>query len=246
LSWDANPVAGVSYSVEARNYGYQGDWYPLGSTRQTSWLFEPPTYGIVWGFRVIARNMAGDSESVAVDQVSLPWLPYGSPPKYGFNSSNGADGAATLLAFAAECVDSVRQRVCFNRTVTGDQPSTIGNFLFYAGDKADFIKRVRCEAYQNAVLFRRSGAGAVNAVGQDLLRHEAIHSMQEGGFPLPAGGFGTFLAAYGWESLHSLSRTLTPWKDNAFEIQAGLERGGYQPFDDAQQLCSWWSVRKNF
>ncbi len=246
LSWDSNPVAGVTYSVEVRNASHQGAWYPWESTRQTSSLFDPSTYGIVWEFRVIARNMTGSSEpSNVVRQVSLPWLPYGSPPSYGFNGSNGANGAAIPVAMSLECDDSFRQKICFGWSVGGDQPSTIGDYFFYPGDRADLNRWIRCEAYENMYLRGRSGADTVNAVGQDLLRHEAIHSMQEGGY-LPPQGFGLFVGAYIYESVQSKIRTGDWALNNAFEINAGLERGGYQAFDNVQGLCSHWNVRSSY
>ncbi|WP_052684436.1 fibronectin type III domain-containing protein [Lentzea aerocolonigenes] len=246
LYWDSNPVPGVSYSVEVRNASHQGVWYPWESTRQTSSVFDPSTYGIVWEFRVIARNMTGSSEpSDVARQVSLPWLPYGSPPSYGFNGGNGANAAAVPVAMSLECDDSFRQKICFGWSVGGNQPSTIGDYFFYPGSREDLNRWIRCEAYENMYLRGRSGAGAVNSVGQDLLRHEAIHSMQEGGF-LPPQGFGLFVAAYIYESVQSKIRTGDWAKNNAFEINAGLERGGYQRFDDIQKLCSWASERAGY
>ncbi|HEX8868678.1 MAG TPA: fibronectin type III domain-containing protein, partial [Lentzea sp.] len=246
LSWDPNPVAGVSYSVEVRNASHEGAWYPWTTTRQTNSLFDPSTYGIVWEFRVIARNMTGSSEpSNVATQVSLPWLAYGSSPTYGSNASNGANGHAILAAINLECDNSFRQKICFGWSVGGDQPSTIGDYFFYPYSRADLNKWIRCEAYQNMYLRQRSGAGVVNAFGQDLLRHEAIHSMQEGGYP-PVVGFPLFVAAYIGESARSKLQTGEPWKNNAFEIQAGLERGGYQRFDRIQRLCSWSEDRANY
>jgi hypothetical protein len=153
------------------------------------------------------------------------------------NSRNGANAAAIPAAMLLECDNSFRQKICFNWSIGGDKPSTIGDYFFYPFSRADLNTWIRCEAYQNMYLRRRNGAGAVNVVGQDLLRHEVIHSMQEGGF-ISDVGFLAFLAAYIFESAQSAISTGEPWKNNAFEIQAGLERGGYQRFDDIQKLCS--------
>jgi hypothetical protein len=109
--------------------------------------------------------------------------------------------------------------------VTGDKPSTIGDTAFFPVSKETLNKRLRCEAFQNASLRQNLGDAVVDASGQDVLRHEAVHSMQEGGFP----SFDAFLVVYGLESHRSWVATGNPWQINLFEVGAGLARGNYLP-----------------
>jgi hypothetical protein len=65
-------------------------------------------------------------------------------------------------------------------------------------------------------------SGSPHDLSDSLLRHELIHSEQYAKF----GGI-IFLALYLLYSIKSFLIYKNTWQDNIFEIQAGLEDGGY-------------------
>ena len=240
LSWNSQPTPGVQYSVEVRNHTFDGPWLPWTSTTATAIAFQNSLHGVVWSFRVVARNMSGSAGTFSVDEVANPWVYSNWAPSYGMNDINGANNAAWGIAVGAECAVSFRQKVCFGRSPGFNQPATVGDYAFTPLSKDDLNKRLKCEAVQNASLRYSHGPWAFENVGQNLLRHEQIHSMQEGGFP---SFYNLFLPAYIAESVQSLISTGDPALDNAFEINANLYWGNYLgPYggkDNCMYPSSW-------
>ncbi|MEV6241002.1 fibronectin type III domain-containing protein [Lentzea sp. NPDC051838] len=223
LRWNPSQGTGITYSVEMRNYSHNGPWYPYEVVDDTDTVFDPESHSMVWEFRVVARNMAGGVPSDLVREANHPWLNWGAAPSYGRNASNGANNAARYLFADLGCSASFQQMVCFHRSPGLRQPATVGDYAFYPYSKDRLNLRLRCEAFANASLRRSHGDEVVESQGQDLLRHEAIHSMQEGGYLM----FAQFLAQYGFVSKLSEVATGNPWEANPFEIAAGLHRGNY-------------------
>jgi len=217
LTWSPSSSPGVSYRVEYRNLSdAEGVWrtqYASG----TSATFDQYPVGVVWEFRVVASNMTGSTWSTGTSTaVSNVWT--GTFRGAGLNSINGANAfaASRILLSGLGCGVGLRQNVCFGWGYNG-RPVTYGDFLFYPGTKANMNTLVKCEAYQRLALLRSADNGwfLSRSRGMDLVRHEGVHTLQEGGFP----SFATFGFLYWLEGSDGV--------DNQFEIDANLWWGHY-------------------
>ncbi|MEO6087965.1 MAG: fibronectin type III domain-containing protein [Umezawaea sp.] len=224
LSWAPSSSPGVTYRLEYRNLSdAQGVWHSQ-YTSGVGATFDQYPVGVVWEFRVVATNMTGSSVSSSSTAVSNVWT--GTFRTVGWNRTNNANAfaAARILLSNVGCSVGLRQNVCFGWGYEG-RPVTYGDYLFYPGTKANLNHLVECEARQRLDLLRSTDNGwfLSRFRGMDLLQHESIHTLQEGGYQ----SFALFSLMYGLEG--------TDAEKNQFEINANLRWGHYRaPFGNTR------------
>lgn len=241
VSWGASGTPRVWYRLYYRIRNYSDNVERVLPTFGTSKFVTGLPEGAVVDFHVAAVNESGAKDSgYRDDAVPLPWN--GVFTELGNNTRNGADLSATLFIHSHPCQYSNRQIVCFNGSPFNSQPKTIGNYLFYKWSKADLDTRLTNEARCRLSMIKYYGYGSSTAekYGPDLLRHEAVHTLQANQYhfwDLPPRLYSQFVADYAEQSLLSEARYGNPWQGNGFEIQANLYWGGYQTYNPSLSYC---------
>ncbi|WP_169797039.1 RHS repeat-associated core domain-containing protein, partial [Streptacidiphilus griseoplanus] len=170
-------------------------------------------------------------------------------PFHAANNRNGANVAAQLYAVHEHlsCERGKLQVICYGSSPGGDQPSTVGDVLFWPGDKASLQARLQYDQSINDELQAADGSNPaygpayVKKYGRNLLGHEARHSVQWAKYHSVTA----YLVAYAkasaksylsdrpvYQRLHDgrvfvLNMAPSPALGNSFEQDANLYWGGY-------------------
>ncbi|WP_159041277.1 hypothetical protein [Streptomyces sp. WM4235] len=132
-----------------------------------------------------------------------------------FNDGNDENGANDLAfgyaSLTSGCAARSAQYVRFEHSPGGNQPMTVGDVLFYPGNRHDFTTQLNREWNKREEIKKDWGQGKAAEFGPDLEKHEAIHSHQWASFS--SASF--FVTAYAVESGRSVVRVGGPWPAHA-------------------------------
>lgn len=130
----------------------------------------------VFSVRVSMVNLKGEGPSSSTwTGVTQPKLSYGETRRNG-NRVNGANVAANGTRVGLTCSNAARQTICFGRSPGGDQPMTMGDYVFYPRAEAAFKAKMRCEALETKDLRIATSWSYASSNGPHLMWHEAAHS----------------------------------------------------------------------
>lgn len=184
-----------------------------------------------------------------VGKKSLPNDFLKDKPFHRGNNLNGANNAAQIYAVHEHltCERGKLQVICYGSSPGGDQPATVGDVLFWPGDKASLQARLQYDQSINDELWAADGSNPaygpayVRKYGRNLLGHEARHSVQWSKYHSVTA----YLWAYAkastksylsdpdvYQRLHDgrlavLNMAPGPAVNNRFEQDANLYWGGY-------------------
>ncbi|MEU8179650.1 fibronectin type III domain-containing protein [Micromonospora sp. NPDC049047] len=226
--WSPSTTTGCGapyYQVQVRNRWEQGDWRVLGNTTDTKWTWYSLNSSDLHEFRAVAINET--SWNYGGSDVDSPlWIPTSSTVTRPINVLNGSNGSASAWAikYNTPCYLDSLQTVCMGKSPGGRQPMTVGDILHYPDSLQDFRSDLQAEARDRTCLLERLGRSTALNFGPDLMRHEAVHSVQWSGYTSVAH----YTVAYGMATAVSKLKFGNNYAGNWFETDANLYHGGYE------------------
>ncbi|WP_377267660.1 RHS repeat-associated core domain-containing protein [Peterkaempfera sp. SMS 1(5)a] len=214
-----------------------GQTHGDGTKCHTGCKADPPSTHHKTGGKAPASHKSGTGKK------SLPNDFLKDKPFHPANNRNGANNAAQLYAvhYHLTCDRGKLQVICYGSSPGGDQPATVGDVLFWPGDRASLQARRNYDDQVNDTLRAAEGSAAVKKYGRNLLGHEARHSLQWAKYHSVTA----YLVAYAKASTKSylsdpdvyqrlrdgrvvvLNMAPSPALNNSFEQDANLYWGGY-------------------